>query len=366
MALTERTQRVTVASALEQRAATDPENVFLVFDEDRLSFGQVERQARALAASLRNLGIEQGDRVALVLPCWPEFVISMFAAAKLGVVLVPLNPRLTTPELQYMLRHSEAVGAVTVESYNELDYLHLFEDLLIELPELRYVVTVGDEDLWHDDRIFQFEDLISAGEGREHDESDSVTDDDVFAILYTSGTTGKPKGVELTHGNLVRTALQTIEALGVTGDDRIIGVNALFHVFGLGPGILGTVQAGASIVMQDEFDGGETLDLIEQHGVTVHYGVPTHFVTELHEQKRSPRDVSRPPYRYRCRRAHRRRDAPSGQGRAVPRPASRLFVDRDRLHLVHHATGRPDGEAALHGGTPARGDIGTSARERRG
>ncbi len=292
MALTERTQRVTVASALEQRAATDPENVFLVFDEDRLSFGQVERQARALAASLRNLGIEQGDRVALVLPCWPEFVISMFAAAKLGVVLVPLNPRLTTPELQYMLRHSEAVGAVTVESYNELDYLHLFEDLLIELPELRYVVTVGDEDLWHDDRIFQFEDLISAGEGREHDEPDSVTDDDVFAILYTSGTTGKPKGVELTHGNLVRTALQTIEALGVTGDDRIIGVNALFHVFGLGPGILGTVQAGASIVMQDEFDGGETLDLIEQHGVTVHYGVPTHFVTELHEQKRSPRDVS--------------------------------------------------------------------------
>lgn len=292
MALTERYHGFSVASVLGHRATTDPQRPFLLFRDDTFTYGEIDGQADALAAALAHLGIEAGDRVAILLPAWPEFVVTLFAAAKLGAVIVPLNPRLTTPELQYMLRHSEAVAAVTVESHHGTDYLELFEDLLIQLPELQYLVTVGEEDLWYDDRIFQFEDLLSAGRGRDYPAPELDPGEDTFAILYTSGTTGKPKGVALSHTNVLQTAAATADLIGLTEDDRVIGMTALFHVFGIGPGILGTMVAGASMVLQDAFDGGATLDLIERHRVTVQYGIPTLFVTELYEQSRSPREVS--------------------------------------------------------------------------
>ncbi|HEX9886053.1 MAG TPA: class I adenylate-forming enzyme family protein [Longimicrobiales bacterium] len=292
MALTERFSGFTVASALAHRATADAERPFIIFRNTVLTYGEVDGRAESLAAALHGLGIEAGDRIALVLPAWPEFVISMFAAAKLGAIIVPLNPRLTTPELHYMLRHSEAVVAVTVETFDGVDYLQVFEDLLVELPELQYLVTVGEEDLWYDDCIFQFEDLLSSGEGRDFPSHDCAPAEDLFAILYTSGTTGKPKGVGVTHENLLQTAAGTVEAVGLEPEDRVAGLTALFHIFGIGPGILGSLMTGASLVLQDEFDGGATLDLIERHAVTVQFGIPTLFVTELHEQRRSPRDVS--------------------------------------------------------------------------
>ena len=169
----------------------------------------------------------------------PEFVISMFAVAKLGATIVPLNPRLTTPELQYRLRHSEAACAITIEEYHGIQYLELFEDLLVQLPDLRYLVTVGDEELWYDDRIFQFEDLLSAGGGRDYPSPQLDPKEDLFTILYTSGTTGKPKGVALTHENVVSTTLATVQAIGLGPEDRVIGVTALFHAFGIGPGCSG-------------------------------------------------------------------------------------------------------------------------------
>ena len=281
-----------VAGALSARATSDPEGVFLVLDDDHVTFGQLESRAEALAASLAGLGIESGDRVAVVMPSWPEFVISMFAVAKLGAVLVPLNPRLTGPDLQYTLRHSEAVAAITAETLGDVDFLQLFEDLLVQLPDLQYLITVGEEDLWYDDRIFQFEDLLSAGGGRDYTAQAVDPSEDLFAIVYTSGTTGKPKGVELTHANILEVAASTAKALGLSSDDRVVGVTALFHVFGLGPGVLGSLVSGSALVLQDQFGGAGSLDVIERHGATVHYGVPTLFATELHEQKSHPRDLS--------------------------------------------------------------------------
>jgi len=115
MALTERFAGFTIASALANRATSDSGRAYLRFHDRVLTYGEIERDAEALAAALSNLGIEAGDRIALLLPPCPEFVVAMFAAAKLGATIVPLNPRLTTPELKYVLRHSEAVCAVTVE-----------------------------------------------------------------------------------------------------------------------------------------------------------------------------------------------------------------------------------------------------------
>ncbi len=292
MALDERFYGLSVAQVLETRAAEDPDREFLIFNDRRLTYAQVDARATSLAAALHALGIEAGDRIALDLPNWPEFVISVFAAAKLGAVVVPLNPRYTVPELQYMLRHSEAAVVVTVESFAGVDYLELYEDFLTSLPELQYLVTVGEEDLWYDDRIYQFEDLVSSGEGRELPTVEVDPREDLFAILYTSGTMGKPKGVALTHENLLTTAGRTVEAIDLSAEDVIFGVTTIFHVFGLGPGILGTVMAGASLVLQEQFLPDEALVLIERHRVTVHYGVPTVFVTELYEAEHEKRDLS--------------------------------------------------------------------------
>ncbi|MEJ2217496.1 MAG: AMP-binding protein [Gemmatimonadota bacterium] len=292
MALVERFRGLSVAQALEKQAAEQPDRVFLISGRRRFTYGQVNTRAAALAAALQDLGIEPGDRIALDLPNWTEFVISAFAAAKLGAVIVPLNPRYTTPELQYMLRHSEAAVVVSAEDYNGTDYLELFEGFLTSLPDLQYLLTVGEADLWYDDRIYQFEDVLSSGEGRELKPVEVDPDEDVFAILYTSGTMGKPKGVALTHANLLTTAAATVDAIGLSRDDVVFGVTTIFHVFGLGPGILGTMVAGASLVLQEQFEPAQALDLIAQHRVTVHYGVPTVFITEVRELESQPRDVS--------------------------------------------------------------------------
>jgi fatty-acyl-CoA synthase len=293
MALAERFHGLSVDACLRLRAEEDPRQTFLVLGNRRLSYGQVDAHSDALAAALHELGIEAGDRVALTLPNWPEFVISAFAAAKLGAVIVPLNPTFTTPELQYMLRHSEAAAVVTAESYGGVDYLARFENFLTSLPDLQYVISVGEEDLWYDDRIYQFEDLLSSGEGRDFVRPELEPETHLFAILYTSGTMGKPKGVSLTHTNLLSTASLTADAVGLRPNDVVFGVTTLFNVFGLGPGVLGTAIAGATLVLQEMQDPGEALAIMEDEGVTVHYGVPTTFITELRQPERAERKLDR-------------------------------------------------------------------------
>ncbi len=292
MALFERLEGLSVPAALMNRATRDPERPYVVSAGQTLSYGQVDMRAEALAATLASFGVGARDRVALVLPAVPEFVVSVFAAAKLGATVVPVNPLISPAELQFALRQSQARVAVTAESLGARDFLALFEDLLGQLPELHHLVTVGKDDLWYDDRIFQFEDALSKGEGRDYPALEVDPDADTFAVLFTAGTTGKPKGVELTHRSMLETSARTASAIGLGPDDRVVGLAGLFHVFGLGPGLLGTLLAGASIILQEEYDAATTLDLIEAERATVHYGVPPLFHAEVREQRERARDLS--------------------------------------------------------------------------
>lgn len=280
MALRDRFRGLTLADSLALRVNEDPQRPFVAFEDRRLTYAQLDAQADALAAALHELGIEAGDRIALTLPNWPEFVVSAFAAAKLGAVIVPLNPRFTSPELQYMLRHSESVAVVTAENWEGTDYLARFEQFLGVLPDLQYVFSVGEEDLWYDDRIHQFEDLVSSGEGRSYPKWEGSADEP-FAILYTSGTMGKPKGVQLTHENLMANAALSADALGLRADDVVFGVNTLFNAFGIGTGVLGTMVAGASLVLHEGYDADEVLRIVQRERVTVFHGVPTNFILAL-------------------------------------------------------------------------------------
>ena len=292
MALGDRCGELSIGESLALSATEHPERPFVIGSERRLSYGEVNREAERLATALFGLGIESGDRIGLSLPNWPEFVVAMFAAAKLGAVIVPLNPRFTAHELQYMLRHSEASVVITAETVNGVECLPRFEVLFGALPDLQYVVSVGDDDLWYDDRIFQWDQLLETATGASFTDPEVSPTEDLFAILYTSGTTGKPKGVALTHHNLMCTAIETATALGLGADDVVFGLNALFNVFGLGPGVLGTMAAGAALVLQEDQDAGRALEVLERERVTVHHGVPTSFVRELHEPSLAGRDLS--------------------------------------------------------------------------
>ena len=121
----------TISSILALRSAADPAAPFLLADRAVVSFAEVDDQAEALAASLANLGVGAGDRIALVLPAWPEFVVTVFAAAKLGALVVPVDPRLRLSDMRYALRHSGAACAVSAENTYGIDYLQIFEDFLV-------------------------------------------------------------------------------------------------------------------------------------------------------------------------------------------------------------------------------------------
>jgi fatty-acyl-CoA synthase len=281
-----------VAELFEQRVREHPDRECLVAGNRRLTYGQIAAEADALAAGFTGLGIEPGDRIAVDLPNWPECVITLLATAKLSAVFVPLYPFLGYHELKYQLRNTEASLAVAAESLGELDYLELFEDLVGELPDLQYLVTVGRQDFWYDDRVFQFGDLVTRGK-RVGPATMAPVDpaEAPLAIVYTSGTMGKPKGVVLTHHNLVHTARCVAEALSMNGDDRVLAAVPLFTVFGMNVAIT-SFMAGGTLVLQSQFDPTEALDIIERERITVFDGVPTMFQLLMGDASFGSRNLS--------------------------------------------------------------------------
>ncbi len=275
----------------EEQAREQSGRDFLVTAERRLTYGQVASQVRALAAAFQGLGIGAGDRVAINLPNWIEWVVSALACARLGVTMVPVDPGLSFHELKYQLRHSEVGAVVTAESFGGVDYMDLFDELLPELPDLHFLVTVGKEELWHDDRVFQFEDLVA----REPRGQLPPADDDPaalpLALLYTSGTMGKPKGVVLSHQAIVETARLTSEALDAGPDDRALAAVPFFSVFGVSI-VVGTLASGGTLVLQERFEPGGALDLMEAERITLCHGVPTMFQLLQRDPTFGRRDLS--------------------------------------------------------------------------
>ena len=275
-----------LAPLVEQRARVHPERTLAMNGDRTWSYGQVDAQASSLAAALAELGLGTGDRVAINLPNCIEWVVSLLACAKLGAVVVPVSPRLSTIDLRYQLRHAEASAVITIERLGGVDFLQRFEDLLGDLPDLQYLVTVGEEDLWYDDRIFQFEDLVSSGASRPapvHNPSD----EDDLAVLYTSGTMGKPKGVRLSHRAIVENAVRTGEITEISPDDRILAAVPFFAIFGFST-MIGAMAAGATLVLMPVFDASVAIALIAQRRVTVLHAVTTMYHLLMREESFDP------------------------------------------------------------------------------
>ena len=271
---------LSVLDLFDRCVAEGPERPFITAGGVTLSYERVQFQARALGAALHNLGVGQGDRVAIDLPNGSELVISALAAASLGATIVPLNPAYSPHELQFMLRNSEASVVIVVEEYEGMDNLELFERMQFSLPDLQYLVTVGEEDLWYDDRIFQFEDLVLSGAGKTLPAVSIDPQEDVFAILYTAGTTGKPKGVMLTHSNLVETNAVTAATLGMTGSDVVLVTVPIFAIFGLGA-LMSAMAVGACVLLIEKYEADAALRLAADERATAIHGAPAMFAGML-------------------------------------------------------------------------------------
>lgn len=265
-----------LADLFAKRAEQQPDRECLVSQARRLTYQQVELEATALAAALAELGIEAGDRVAVDLANQPEWIVTLIAAAKLGAIVVPLNPALGQRELKYQLRHAEVSLVVAAETFGDTDYLEIFDELVAELPDLQYLVSVGHEDFWYDDRVFRYANLVTRGSHGQVAAAAHDPDSTPLAIIYTSGTMGKPKGVVLTHTNLIRTPTATGDALGLDQADRMLVAVPLFTAFGVHMTVAGLLK-GCTVVLQDRFDPRATLDLLESEAITLCPGVTTMF-----------------------------------------------------------------------------------------
>jgi long-chain acyl-CoA synthetase len=264
-----------LATYLSQTAADHGDRQAVRLDDAVLSYDELLDGARRVTALLRSKGVGPGDRVALVLPNVPAFPVLFFGALAVGAVVVPMNPLLKAREVQYYLEDS---GASLVFAWHAMAE-----------EAGKGAATVGIESILVDPA--DFVGLLGA-----HDPVAEVVDredEDTAVLLYTSGTTGQPKGAELTHANLTTNAETSRETLvELSSDDVVMGCLPLFHCFGLTCGLNASVLAGACLTLVPRFDATKALEVIGRDKVTVFEGVPTMYAGMLHVEDAASYDVS--------------------------------------------------------------------------
>jgi long-chain acyl-CoA synthetase len=262
-----------IADLLSQRADLRPDHVAIEVDEDELTYAGLDRAAARVAGLLRAKGVQPGDHVGIMLPNVAHFAVCYYGALRVGAVIVPMNPLLKEREVAFYLGDSEARVILA---------WHQFADAAHAGAEQAGVECVLVEP-------GEFEALL------QHCQPDEVTDrqpDDTAVMLYTSGTTGKPKGAELTHGNIVRNVEVTVGLFGL--DERAVTLGALpfFHAFGQTCALNATVAVGGTITLIPRFDAGKALAILERDAVTVFEGVPTMYAAMLHHDDAETADTS--------------------------------------------------------------------------
>ncbi|WP_126427199.1 AMP-binding protein [Brevibacillus marinus] len=299
---------ITIGDLLDETAARLPQREAVVYKERNLrySFAQFQQLCNQVAKGLMALGIEKGENVAIWATNVPEWVTAQFATAKMGGVLVTVNTSYRVHELEYLLRQSEATTLILIDSYRGANYLEMIRELCPELnecppgqlqaarlPHLRNVIYIGSE---RQPGMFCWSDLLERAElvsdAELYARQRSLHPDDVINMQYTSGTTGFPKGVMLSHINIVNNAIKVAACMRLTEEDRVCIPVPFFHCFGCVMGTLACVATGAAMVPVIAFDPEKVLDVVEAERCTALYGVPTMFIAELNHPSFPARDLS--------------------------------------------------------------------------
>jgi long-chain acyl-CoA synthetase len=258
---------MTLADPIEHARRCFGERVAVVDGDRSFTYADLADRCRRLAAGLAVLGVHRGDRVALLSANGHRYLEAFFGLPAAGVVLVPLNTRLASAELAHIIEHGGARVLITDRDAGPIEAM------------VEHVVQIADG---YEQLLDNVAAVPAVG---------AVSPDDIAALFYTGGTTGSPKGVMLTHGNLVANAFNKIVACSLTGEDVFLGAPAMFHVAGIAP-LTGLAWLGGRTVTAPMFDPALCLDLIAQHRVTIFLPVPTMLAALVVEQRERPRDVS--------------------------------------------------------------------------
>lgn len=287
----------TMGGILEKYALESPDKEFIVYPDRNLRFTYSEFNERvdALAKGLMAIGVKKDSKVGLWANNVPDWTTFLFATAKLGAVLVTINTNYKLAELEYLLQNADIHTLCVINGYRDSDYVNMTFELVPELkehmrgnlhsekfPELRNVIFIGPE---KHRGMFSTAELILLG--KHQDDAayravvDSVTCHDVVMMLYTSGTTGFPKGVMLTHHNIINNGFATGECMQYTDDERLLVCVPFFHCFGCVLALCAIVSHGATMVVTEDFDPLLVLASVQKEKCTALYGVPTMFIAEL-------------------------------------------------------------------------------------
>ncbi len=295
----------TVGELINQAAERFGPREALLYEGRRWSFAEFRDEIDRVARALINLGVQPGDKVSLWMSNRAEWLFLFGAIAKIGAVLVPINTRFRTGDMEYLVNHSDSAALVLMARSGPVDYLAMLREVAPEIdhgnpaalhpaafPSLRNVIVVGEE---RPAGAIGWDALLAgAGEAPAAELAQreaAVSPDDTFLLMYTSGTTGFPKGVMHCH-NPIRTVIDAANRMGMSSRDVILMYLPLFHCFGLYEGPLMSWVTGARVVLTTMFDAGETLGLLESERATVMNGFDAHFYDLCHHPDAAKTDRS--------------------------------------------------------------------------
>ncbi len=269
----------TIGANLERTAAAHGARDALVSRHQglRYTYAELDAAVDEVARGLAGIGLARGDRLGIWSPNCAEWVLIQYATARLGVILVNVNPAYRTSELEYALRQSGCRVLVSAESFKTSDYRAMIDEVRPRLPGLERVILLGTP---------AWDELLAAGESVDADElrarSAELDPGDAVNIQYTSGTTGSPKGATLSHRNILNNGYFVARGCGYTEEDRVCIPVPFYHCFGMVMGNLGCTTHGACIVIPGPaFEPGAVLEAVQEERCTSLYGVPTMFIGEL-------------------------------------------------------------------------------------
>ncbi|WP_216828554.1 long-chain-fatty-acid--CoA ligase [Alkalihalobacterium elongatum] len=267
---------MTLNLALQNIAKEHGNKIAYHFEGQEETYGVLNKKVNSFASSLKETGIQKGDHIALIMGNAPEFMYALYGAWHIGAVVIPINPTYTKTELQYLLENGNVKAVISIPQL-----LPVIEELKSELKELTYILDVTSEEF---NRFVQSGDQNFAGVPIDENEN--------AVILYTSGTTGKPKGAMLTHKNLYTNAVATGNALHITEDDVIINALPMFHIFAMTVCLNMPIVKGTKVIIMRQFSPKEFLRLVKEHKVTFFGGVPTMYNFIYHFLQENPEGFS--------------------------------------------------------------------------
>ncbi len=287
--------KTTIGQLLDDRAEEYPDEEAIIFEDRRITYEELNEKAERLANFLMKRGIGRDDKVAIYLPNVPEWIVAWFAVPKIGAVVVPTDPWYKGGEIEYMFNDSDTKAVITTEEYGKYNFLDVLEDKATELDKLETLVMIDGES--EEFESFSFEEAYEKGKEWRDDEEylerkEGTEPDDVTFILYTSGTTGKPKGVMLSHYQIVKNAHDQGEILETTDEDKLVIPVPFTHCFGNVMSITLMAVFGGTMIPLVDFEPHKALELVEKEEATMIHGVPTMFIRELEALKEEDYDTS--------------------------------------------------------------------------